>query len=182
MNGKRSVPIIPARVTAQGLAEAIGLDVSEIQAVLRSHEEPDSPGDYLSADMSISAAKALGFVVTIEPRDLALECLYEFESRGGPTETPEGKAGRLMAGVLEHLESLDATIEEASEHWSVARMPSLDRNILRLGLYELEYEPDVSAAVIVSEAVRLAGTYSTEKSSSFVNGVLAALAKSRRPS
>jgi N utilization substance protein B len=56
-------------------------------------------------------------------------------------------------------------------------MPVVDRAILRLGLYELRHEPETPVAVVVSEAVRLAKTYSTEKSGAFVNGVLAALAE-----
>ena len=59
-------------------------------------------------------------------------------------------------------------------------MPVLDRNILRIGLYELENDRDTPTAVIVAEAVRMAQTYSTERSGSFVNGVLAALAQDVR--
>jgi N utilization substance protein B len=59
-------------------------------------------------------------------------------------------------------------------------MPVIDRSILRIGLYELLEEEDVPTAVIVSEAVRLAKTYSTERSGSFVNGVLATLANEVR--
>jgi len=62
----------------------------------------------------------------------------------------------------------------------VARMPVIDRNILRIGLYELRADPRTPTAVVVSEAVRLAHTYSTEKSPSFVNGILATLAKTIR--
>ena len=60
-------------------------------------------------------------------------------------------------------------------------MPPIDRTVLRIGLYELQHEPDIPAAVIVSEAVRLAKTYSTERSGSFVNGVLGHLADEERP-
>lgn len=59
-------------------------------------------------------------------------------------------------------------------------MPLVDRNIIRLGLFELQSAPEPPTAVIVSEAVRLAQVYSTEKSGSFVNGVLATLARSVR--
>ena len=118
----------------------------------------------------------------VEPRDLALETLYELETRGEQeSEGLTGRAARLVAGVQEHREALDHEIESASDHWSVARMPVIDRSILRLGLFELEHEPDIPTGVIVSEAVRLARTYSTERSGSFVNGVLASLARSARP-
>jgi N utilization substance protein B len=82
--------------------------------------------------------------------------------------------------VLEHVRELDDDIDSASEHWRVQRMPVVDRAILRLGLYELRYEPDTPAAVVVAEAVRLAKTFSTERSGAFVNGVLATLAEKER--
>jgi N utilization substance protein B len=118
-----------------------------------------------------------------EPRDLALETLYQVEISGDTSEVEGlgGKVGFLVRGVLDHREDLDHEIESASEHWSVARMPVIDRSILRLGLFELRHSRDTPTAVVVSEAVRLAKTYSTERSGAFVNGVLASLARSTRP-
>jgi N utilization substance protein B len=86
----------------------------------------------------------------------------------------------MVTGVTAEAESLDHDIEAASQHWAVARMPLLDRAILRLGLWELRNDPDTPTAVVVSEAVRLANTYSTGRSGAFINGVLATLAKSTR--
>jgi transcription antitermination protein NusB len=114
-----------------------------------------------------------------EPRDLALEHLYARETHGRMPET-EGRTARLVAGVVADLDGLDARIEEVSEHWTVSRMPVIDRNILRLALYELESDAETPTAVILSEAVRLASTYSTERSASFVNGLLATLARKVR--
>jgi N utilization substance protein B len=172
--------IIPASITLAGLAEAIGRTLEEVQSVLRDRGEPDGPDDVLGWVSATEVARQFGEAVTVEPRDLALELLYEFEARGELSDEPEGRAGRLALGVLEELERLDSMIEEVSEHWTVARMPVVDRNILRIGLFELEREPGVPTAVIVSEAVRMAQTYSTGRSGSFVNGVLAALARSVR--
>lgn len=117
-----------------------------------------------------------------EPRDLALQALYQAEITGDISDVDDlaGKVGLLVRGVLEHKEELDNEIESASEHWSVARMPVIDRSILRLGLFELRHGPDTPTAVVVSEAVRLAKTYSTERSGAFVNGVLASLARTTR--
>ncbi|HET9204376.1 MAG TPA: transcription antitermination factor NusB [Acidimicrobiia bacterium] len=117
-----------------------------------------------------------------EPRDVALQALYQAEVSGDSSEFDDlgGKAGFLVRGVLAHKEELDNEIESASEHWSVARMPVIDRSILRLGLFELRHGPDTPMAVVVSEAVRLAKTYSTERSGAFVNGVLASLARTAR--
>lgn len=178
--GRGDVATIPARVTARGLAEAIGRDVSEVTTALKSRGEPDSPEDYISAELAKAISRSLGAHVEVEARDLALEALYEHETRGELVTGLSGRARRLAGGVVENREELDRLIEEASEHWSVARMPLVDRNVLRLGLYELEHEADTPSAVIISEAVRLAQTYSTERSGSFVNGVLATLASTVR--
>jgi N utilization substance protein B len=91
------------------------------------------------------------------------------------------KATRLIQGVANHLTELDAAIDGASTRWRVSRMPPVDRAILRLGLYELRFEQQTPMAVVVSEAVRLAKTYSTERSGAFVNGILAKLAVEERP-
>jgi N utilization substance protein B len=117
-----------------------------------------------------------------EPRDVALQALYQAEISGDTSDFDElsGRVGFLVRGVLDHKEELDNEIESASEHWSVARMPVIDRSILRLGLFELRHGRETPTAVVVSEAVRLAKTYSTERSGAFVNGVLASLARTTR--
>jgi transcription antitermination factor NusB len=172
-------PIIPARLTTSDLAREIGRDVSEVQAILRARDQPDTPEDILDAGLAIAVAKALGVDLLVEKRDLALEHLYEYEMRGEITGDVEGRAGAIVEGVVVDHDQLDELIETASEHWSVARMPVIDRNILRIGLYELR-RTKTPTAVVVAEAVRLAETYSTEKSPAFVNGVLATLAKTIR--
>jgi N utilization substance protein B len=172
--------VIPARVTAKDLASTSGMDIEEVLAVLRAREEADAPEDVMSAGLAIVVARTLGVVVTVEPRDLALERLYEYETRNEMESDVGGRAGAIVDGVVSDLDDLDAMIESVSEHWSVARMPVIDRNILRIGLYELRADPTTPTAVVVSEAVRLAHTYSTEKSPAFVNGILATLAKSIR--
>lgn len=117
-----------------------------------------------------------------EPRDLALQALYQLDQTGetGPLDGLPPKARRLVEGVVAHTEELDRAIEAASEHWTVERMPVIDRTILRLGLFELRHEPSTPSPVVVNEAVRLAKTYSTQRSGAFVNGVLAALAATER--
>ena len=172
--------ILPARVTAKELASAIDRDMSEIQAVLRAREEPAAPEDVLGADLAIAVARTLGVEATVESRDLALEMLYEYETRGELDADEEGRAASIATGVVTNLDQLDEMIESVAEHWSVARMPVVDRNIIRIGLHELLNDPRTPTPVVVSEAVRLAQAYSTEKSSAFVNGVLAALAKTVR--
>ena len=120
-----------------------------------------------------------------EPRDVALTALYEADQRGWRTldiePTYPAKAIHMIQGVAKHLKELDDAIDGVSTRWRVARMPPVDRAILRLGLYELRFEQKTPMAVVVSEAVRLAKTYSTERSGAFVNGILAKLAAGERP-
>jgi len=120
--------------------------------------------------------------VTEEPRDLALQALYQADRTGdtGPLAELPLRARQLVEGVMAESTQLDAAITGASDHWSIERMPVIDRAILRLGLYELRHHRSTPAAVVVNEAVRLAKTYSTQRSGSFVNGVLAALAERER--
>jgi N utilization substance protein B len=79
----------------------------------------------------------------------------------------------LVRGVHEHLERVDEILTQYAEGWSVARMPDVDRAVLRLAVYELMYRDDVPHAVVIDEAVELAKTLSTDESPRFVNGVLA---------
>ncbi|MDO8145030.1 MULTISPECIES: transcription antitermination factor NusB [Isoptericola] len=81
----------------------------------------------------------------------------------------------LVEGVVAHRERIDELLETYSRDWTLARMPAVDRSLLRVGAYELLYNDDVPDAVAVDEAVDLAGQLSTDESPSFVNGVLGRL-------
>lgn len=112
-----------------------------------------------------------------EPRDAALSALYARDLAPDAEVGPLGdKARRIADGVAKHVEELDKSINEVAEGWRTERMPAIDRSILRMATYELRYEQDTPTAVVLSEAVRLAKLYSTEKSGGFINGVLAKLA------
>ena len=82
----------------------------------------------------------------------------------------------------EHHAEVDELLRRYSEHWALERMPAVDRAVLRMGAYELGWEPDVPAAVAISEAVELAKQYSTKDSGRFVNGLLSRIAEELRPS
>ena len=109
-------------------------------------------------------------------RDQALSALYAADVRGTPPDTAglSARAGRYVAGTWQQLNELDAAISAAATGWRVERMPAVDRNILRLALYEL-WLGDTPVGVVVSEAVKLAKRFSTERSGAFVNGVLSKL-------
>ncbi len=123
-----------------------------------------------------------------DPRDQALEVLYEMEMSGalpsdvaGLLENKLPKARRIVRGVMAEIEQLDAIVERAAREWKSSRMPAIDLAILRMAVYELRHHSRTPVAVIISEAVRIAGEFSTENSSRFVNGVLATLAEWIRP-
>jgi N utilization substance protein B len=81
----------------------------------------------------------------------------------------------LVRGVVAEQERIDALLAEHAQGWTLDRMPGVDRNVLRIGVYEMLYVDDVPDAVAVSEAVALARELSTDESPSFVNGVLGAV-------
>ncbi len=79
---------------------------------------------------------------------------------------------RLYDGVIAHRDEIDRRLTEAAENWRLARMSTVDRNVLRLGAYELLHDADAPAPVALDEAVELARRYGSAESPSFVNGVL----------
>jgi N utilization substance protein B len=108
-------------------------------------------------------------------REFALQALYAADVGGstgpvGPDETEF--ATELVRGVMEDREAIDARIEAASEHWRLARMPVVDRNILRLGTWELQQRADIPASVTINEAIELAKRFGGAESRAFVNGLL----------
>jgi N utilization substance protein B len=78
----------------------------------------------------------------------------------------------LVRGVREHLDELDRTLGQASRNWRLERMARVDRNLLRLALYELRHMPDVPAKVAINEAIEIAKRFGTADSPAFVNGIL----------
>ena len=85
----------------------------------------------------------------------------------------------LVRGVVEHQDRLDELLASYSEGWTLARMPAVDRNVLRLGLWEMLYADDVPDAVAVTEAMALVRDLSTDESPQFVNGVLGNLQRNK---
>ncbi|MEN8040308.1 MAG: transcription antitermination factor NusB [Actinomycetota bacterium] len=114
-----------------------------------------------------------------EAREQALGALYAADSRG-LEEIDITKISQRAAGLAEGTwigrEEIDAVITANASKWRIERMPVVDRNILRLGVYELE-NSDLSRAIVISEAVELAKKFSTAKSGAFINGVLSAVAE-----
>ena len=124
-------------------------------------------------------------------RKRALDILFEAEIRGDPvlellaeraeTASPPVPeyAAELVRGVQEHRERIDEMLAEHARGWTLERMPAVDRNILRIGTYELFWAAGVPDGVAISEAVLLARELSTDASPAFVNGLLARLLELR---
>jgi N utilization substance protein B len=83
----------------------------------------------------------------------------------------------LAKGIVAHQEKIDNIIQSASEHWRISRMALIDRNILRMAVFELLNEKDIAPAVVINEAIEVAKKYSGEKAFTFINGVLDAVRK-----
>jgi transcription antitermination protein NusB len=121
-------------------------------------------------------------------RKRALDILFEAELRGLPVlellaeRTTMGSppvpvyAADLVRGVTAHSARIDELLSEYAEGWTLDRMPAVDRNLLRIGVYELLWADDVPDGVAISEAVLLARDLSTDASPAFVNGLLARIA------
>jgi N utilization substance protein B len=119
-------------------------------------------------------------------REAALQMLYQMDVSGasadqaiatfwpalGTTREGEDFANELVRGVERDAEKIDATIRKVSQHWRLERMARVDRNILRLGTYELLAIADIPPRVTLNEAVELAKKFGDESSPGFVNGVL----------
>ncbi len=124
-------------------------------------------------------------------RKRALDLLFASELRGEDPvvaleraiEEGEGPTNDytavLVRGVVEHRERIDELLAEWSQGWSLERMPAVDRNVLRLGVFELLYADDVPDPVAVTEAMALVRDLSTDESPAFVNGILGSLMRNK---
>ncbi|MDI6829607.1 MAG: transcription antitermination factor NusB [Armatimonadota bacterium] len=126
-------------------------------------------------------------------RELALNVLYQVDiARIPPQEaldtalentkledTSAEFAVELVNGTLEHLKEIDEYLKRLSVGWELQRQPAVDRNILRMAIFEILYLDQIPPSVSINEAVELAKKYSTEDSGRFVNGVLGALLRER---
>jgi N utilization substance protein B len=120
-----------------------------------------------------------------QARVCALQLLFQWDVQGAAEHwladywshhpvAPEVRrfAEQLVEGVIAHRDELDQLIGAVAINWTVARMPIVDRNILRIGLFELLWLPDVPARVTVNEAIELAKQFADDETRRFVNGVL----------
>jgi len=123
-------------------------------------------------------------------RELALQCLYQID-QGGDAEADinllrqsfevnkkaAGFAQDLVVGVKENLDKINSLIVEHAVNWRLERMLVVDRNILRIAVYELVFCPDVPPSVVINEAIEISKRYSSPDSASFINGILDSVKK-----
>lgn len=124
-------------------------------------------------------------------RTIAMQSLYEWDFNGqkedplkllhdnlkefAPDFSDQGFSESLIRGVLDHRPDIDATITKYAPEWPLEQITIVDRNVLRLGVYELSYSPDVPPKVAINEAIEVAKGFGGESSGKFVNGVLGAI-------
>jgi len=129
-------------------------------------------------------------------RELALQFLYaldvnaardpaphdgEFWARHPVDSETRGFAEGLVRGSTQNQEKIDHVIAQFAEHWDLDRMAVVDRNILRMAVYELLWQTDVPPKVTINEAIEIAKKFGTRESSRFINGVLDRIHKELRP-
>jgi N utilization substance protein B len=128
-------------------------------------------------------------------RELAMQGLYQLDVQGSESlprlmadffsEAESDERTRRLAwewtnGTWAHVAECDQLITDATIRWQFSRLSPVDKSILRLGVYQLKYCPEIPAKVVINEAIELAKRYSTDKSGPFVNGVLDAVLKKLR--
>jgi N utilization substance protein B len=124
-------------------------------------------------------------------RELALQMLFQHDMSGNATdmiidtfeELQKSKpntrefATKIFRGTVEHMPSIDEMIQNQAENWRLSRMAAVDRNIIRMSIYEFMHENDTPKLVIIDEAIEIAKKYGTQKSSQFINGILDGILK-----
>ena len=124
-------------------------------------------------------------------RELALQMLFQFDMAGNPPDMiiatfedlqkskPNTRefAIRVFRGTIEMLEKIDEMITAQADNWRLSRMAVVDRNIIRMSIYEFLYENDTPKLVVIDEAIEIAKRYGTQKSPQFINGILDGILK-----
>jgi len=124
-------------------------------------------------------------------RELALQMLYQHDLSGNSPEVivstfeelQKSKANtrefatKIFKGTLEHLDKIDEMIVQQADNWRISRMAVVDRNIIRMSIYEFLHEHDTPKLVIIDEAIEIAKKFGTQKSSQFINGILDGILK-----
>ena len=117
------------------------------------------------------------FELDIRKEKPSARALKNFWAEHNPDDEVRTFAEEVVQGTFKHLQAINSAIEQSAENWSVDRMASVDRNVLRLAVYEILYRMDIPSSVTINEAIEVAKKFGTEESGSFVNGILDSVAK-----
>lgn len=132
---------------------------------------------------SNSRASALQLLFMLEDEIIAGkkiivdEAVRNFDEQFEPEPCNQGLLKKILHGVQHFIEEIDELIEASAENWKIDRFNRIDRNILRIAIYELKYCDFISARVSIDEAIKLAKSFGTDESGKFINGVLDAIWK-----
>jgi len=129
----------------------------------------------MSSARSKARKRALDFLYEADIKNVSAREL--FTQRGASELSQEEYVGELIAGVTEHIGKIDELIITYAQGWDMDRMPPIDRNILRISLFEILWGSVIPLEVCIDEAVELAKTLSTDDSSAYINGVLGRVVK-----
>ena len=129
----------------------------------------------MSSARSKARKRALDFLYESDIKNVAASDL--FANRGASELSQESYVAELLTGVSEHIGKIDELIITYAQGWDMDRMPPIDRNILRLSLFEILWGSQIPVEVCIDEAVELAKSLSTEESSAYINGVLGRVVK-----
>ncbi len=124
-------------------------------------------------------------------RELALQMLFQFDMSGNDSqhivrhfddltkarEDVKRFATRLFLGTVDHRDEIDELISRQAERWKMSRMAAVDRNIIRMSVYELLHEKETPRLVVIDEAIEIGKRFGSEKSSQFINGILDGILK-----
>ena len=124
-------------------------------------------------------------------RELAVQMLYQYDLSGNAPDMiidtfedlqkskPNTRefATKIFHGTVAHMAAIDEMIQNQAENWRLSRMAAVDRNIIRMSIYEFLHETDTPKLVIIDEAIEIAKKYGTQKSSQFINGILDGILK-----
>jgi N utilization substance protein B len=119
--------------------------------------------------------RALDFLYEADTKNISANEL--FKSRGASELSQEPYVGEVISGVTEHIGKIDELIMTYAQGWDMDRMPPIDRNILRIAIFEILWGREIPIQVAADEAVELGKSLSTDESSSYINGVIGRIIK-----
>lgn len=121
------------------------------------------------------------FQLDFNPGNTDSDLALFWENTGIPDSGARRFAEELIRGVLEHKQSIDARIRNCTDRWEINRMGGVDRNVIRLALFEMLFRPDIPPLVSINEAVDIAKRFGCSESGRFVNGILDRAKKDLEP-